>query len=710
MVQARLAELGIEQVRFSGPDLGWNRVAFRSVSLKWTGDGRSLSVETDNPRLTLDWFDWQLDQLVTGQTRITQAASVQGTPSSSPPPAAGSGNAFKLTLPESMPFWLPRHLEIESLQASFPCQGVQCRFQGHLRFDRQAESATARVDATLTRDQNTLAIQGNVRLGSGADSQSVTDGELKVSGIRPWLPPSLAADIRRLVPAAATVSFSPGEKAAPGQWPFRVELTTEGGAQPAFRGRVTLHTGDPWRLDIGQGQLTASLHQWRQSGWLLETLRADLPLSGTVTADQVRLMLSPESVVSVRHMDALESEQLIWLDQVALSPGGATVLYSDGQLEVKGPVALSAGEVRYPGLVTQAWQAEADVQWQQSLTAQGVLTNAAGASLPFRVGLQPAGELEARFSVQLTPDNDANHLADTLVAWPETLVLESGQVSAEATVRWPLDGQPGIAANVVFESASGLYETMAWQTLSGAVQGHWRDGELAVSADTLELVKLNPGVPIGPIRVGAGYRAETDALAQGTLHLNNASAGFAEGTLSVAGDTVWNLSGASWRVPVEVRGVQLSALMNLYPTEGLAGKGTLEGQLPVIIGPGGVRIEDGRIAALPPGGRLQLPADKLGGMAQSNQAMALVAKAMEDFHYRLLESGIHYTEDGTLLLDLTMRGSSPGVDSDRPVVLNINLEEDIPALLTSLQLSGRVNEAITERVRERLQQDDVETQ
>lgn len=148
--------------------------------------------------------------------------------------------------------------------------------------------------------------------------------------------------------------------------------------------------------------------------------------------------------------------------------------------------------------------------------------------------------------------------------------------------------------------------------------------------------------------------------------------------------------------------------MNLYPTEGLAGEGTLEGQLPVIIGPEGVRIEDGHIAALPPGGRLQLPADRLGGMAQSNQAMALVASAMEDFHYRVLESGIHYAEDGTLLLDLTMRGSSPGVDSDRPVVLNINLEEDIPALLTSLQLSGRVNDAVTERVRERLQQDAVE--
>ncbi|MGB1477813.1 MAG: hypothetical protein ACPG9R_08505 [Marinobacter salsuginis] len=42
-------------------------------------------------------------------------------------------------------------------------------------------------------------------------------------------------------------------------------------------------------------------------------------------------------------------------------------------------------------------------------------------------------------------------------------------------------------------------------------------------------------------------------------------------------------------------------------------------------------------------------------------------------------------------------------------MLNVNLEEDIPALLTSLQLSGRVNEAVTRRVRELLQESGEET-
>jgi len=41
-------------------------------------------------------------------------------------------------------------------------------------------------------------------------------------------------------------------------------------------------------------------------------------------------------------------------------------------------------------------------------------------------------------------------------------------------------------------------------------------------------------------------------------------------------------------------------------------------------------------------------------------------------------------------------------EGGRPINFSINLEEDIPALLTSLQLSDRVSETIQRRVQERL--------
>ncbi len=82
--------------------------------------------------------------------------------------------------------------------------------------------------------------------------------------------------------------------------------------------------------------------------------------------------------------------------------------------------------------------------------------------------------------------------------------------------------------------------------------------------------------------------------------------------------------------------------------------------------------------------------------------MRLVAEALQNFHYSVLESTIDYDQEGNLMLGLHLEGRNPKVRDGHPIVLNINLEENIPALLTSLQLSGRVNETVTRKVQELL--------
>ena len=154
---------------------------------------------------------------------------------------------------------------------------------------------------------------------------------------------------------------------------------------------------------------------------------------------------------------------------------------------------------------------------------------------------------------------------------------------------------------------------------------------------------------------------------------------------------------------MQLAGVELSQLMQVYPAEGLAGSGVLRGTVPLQVSKQGVSIQAGQVEALAPGGSLKLPADRLSGMAQGNEAMALVVRAMQNFNYSVLSSTVDYDQDGKLMLGLRLEGSSPDVRDGHPIVLNINLEEDIPALLTSLQLAGRVNEAVTEKVRNLLQ-------
>jgi hypothetical protein len=148
----------------------------------------------------------------------------------------------------------------------------------------------------------------------------------------------------------------------------------------------------------------------------------------------------------------------------------------------------------------------------------------------------------------------------------------------------------------------------------------------------------------------------------------------------------------------------------VYPAEGFEGTGRLSGRIPLRITGATVEVEQGKMSAVSPGGRLRLPAERLQAMLGRSQAMELVVQALQNFHYSVLDSTIDYDSKGRLVLGLRLEGQNPEVRGGQPVVLNINLEEDIPALLTSLQLSGRVNEAVTERVRERLQQSGQEAQ
>lgn len=154
------------------------------------------------------------------------------------------------------------------------------------------------------------------------------------------------------------------------------------------------------------------------------------------------------------------------------------------------------------------------------------------------------------------------------------------------------------------------------------------------------------------------------------------------------------------RVPVWLNNVQVNRLMEVYPAEGLSGSGTLEGEIPLLVSDDGIQVAGGVVRAVSPGGTLRLPADRLRALAQNNDTMNLVVRALQNFNYELLRSTIDYDQDGTLSLGLRLEGSNPEVRDGYPIVVNLNLQEDIPALLTSLQLSGRVNEAVTEKVRD----------
>jgi hypothetical protein len=163
-----------------------------------------------------------------------------------------------------------------------------------------------------------------------------------------------------------------------------------------------------------------------------------------------------------------------------------------------------------------------------------------------------------------------------------------------------------------------------------------------------------------------------------------------------------DLSQPKQDILIELQDLDLAQLLAEHPAGDLKGSGRISGRIPVEWSAAGVRVAQGTLAAQAPGGYLQYRSPGATQMAAGSQNMKIITDALDDFHYTLLNSDVSYDESGKLLLGVRLEGKNPAVEAGRPINFNINLEEDLPALIYSLQLTNQLNDIIKKRVQEKM--------
>lgn len=491
---------------------------------------------------------------------------------------------------------------------------------------------------------------------------------------------------------------------------LNLSIISRGQARVDINSPLAIATTKPWAVQMDETRIEVNAPELNAGEWTLRKVALGISVSGQADEREMTLVLGPESSLDIGGITNLDVDSAIQFGSVQADLSQISVMAGYNLEEkilqrwsVKGPLTLASAEVSHPVLRPQLWRFNGALDSDaRHFRLAGQLKSRAGASADIDLAYPFDGDLTVTGKLVMDGEASAQTLADTLAVWPQSLEIASGQVSAHAVLRLPVTGPVKLDAQMSMSSVSGSINRTAWTALKGDVDIGLQGSKLAIEVPELSVEQVSSGIPSGPMGMAGSYSGSTADPFSGQLTLERASAGFLGGSLEVSRGT-WNLADLPLRVPVELSRVELSELMRVYPAEGLAGTGTLTGQIPLLIDRDGIRVEQGKVSAINPGGTLRLPADRLRGIAQGNRAMELVASAMENFHYSVLNSTIDYDQDGRLFLGLHLEGSNPSVRDGYPIVLNINLEEDIPALLTSLQLSGRVNEAVTERVRELVQ-------
>ena len=147
--------------------------------------------------------------------------------------------------------------------------------------------------------------------------------------------------------------------------------------------------------------------------------------------------------------------------------------------------------------------------------------------------------------------------------------------------------------------------------------------------------------------------------------------------------------------------IDIAEVVRLHGFEGLNATGKVSGTLPVRLDSKGVSVRKGRIRADTPGGTINyVPGEKGEAVKSASVKSEVLLNLLSDFHYDMLDAETDYKSDGQLLMKMQLKGKSPQQYKERPVHLNLALDQNILSLLKSLRSANGLNERIDRKVRQ----------
>ena len=405
----------------------------------------------------------------------------------------------------------------------------------------------------------------------------------------------------------------------------------------------------------------------------------------------------------------------LWSVLMPLLPGDARAAAIEGELNSHWQAQLSnthwqlSSESTVHGLAGR-WQKQplpsgeltAKVRVDpQRLTLQSTWRAAAQAVVVEAKGWYQFADSHGQADLRLAPVQFSDGgfvLSRLLKNWPYPFDITAGRLTGSARLDWQqaLDLQ----GTVQLDKLGGRYRQVTFTGLSGEVglaQRNSRGEAWHTRQDAqLHVDVVNVGFPVQNIK--AAFALPVRAATQlPLLQVKSLSAALLGGQVR-SGPFDLDLGRDNNTFVVTLQHIGLHDIMQLEQQQGLQGSGRLDGQIPVTISNAGIVVKQGQLSAVAPGGYIRYtPTPKVAAMAQSNPGINMVVSALSDFQYHLLKVTSDYKPGGDLALQVHLEGKNPQWQAGQPLHLNLNLEENIPTLLRSLQLSDDITKQVQQR-------------
>lgn len=301
---------------------------------------------------------------------------------------------------------------------------------------------------------------------------------------------------------------------------------------------------------------------------------------------------------------------------------------------------------------------------------------------------------EGRAEVELSPVDFApgglqpGALAPLLADLVEDV---AGRLAMDGTVRWGAGSE--VAADLDL-----LVENLA--LTSGPARIEQVNGVIAI--DRLVPLSTSPGQQLAVGLVDFGLPLTdgllTFRLAPGQLAVEELHWQLAEGRIQATPFTIGS-EGLRFTTTLSAEGLSLDQIFALTRLDGLTGKGTMHGTLPITVDGADAVVEGGELVSDRPGWVRYRPGVAPAALGAAGDNVNLLLQALDNFRYKELRLTLDGRTDADMDVGLHISGANPDLYDGYPIEFNLNLE----GALGNLLRDSLVGYQIPERIRQRMQ-------
>ena len=308
-----------------------------------------------------------------------------------------------------------------------------------------------------------------------------------------------------------------------------------------------------------------------------------------------------------------------------------------------------------------------------------------------------SGEFSVGTTEAIALSAEDDRLSRLITPWPYPFDLTAGKLQISLSASWSAHDDNQQLIKIVLEDNGGSVGDILFSGLS-------LQHELAISPvlrsvqpESVSIRHIDSGITAD--NISAMLKLETIAnKALPLITVRKLKGEILGGTFS-SDELHYDLNNTSNRFHVDAKNIDLAEIVKTQQLDDIVATGRIDGNIPITLNEDGVFIEHGIFINGVRNGTIRYNPKTGTGQLQQNPVTGIALDALKDFRYSYLSAGVNFTPEGKLTINLQLRGTSPALDTSRPVHLNINTEQNLLTLLKSLRYAQGVSEKIDNRVR-----------